>query len=38
MECVSVIDHEIEYLGKVVKQTKDRDEREFYSDKIDSLK
>ena len=38
MECVSVIKHEIEYLCKVVKQTKDKDEREFYSDKIDSLK
>lgn len=38
MECVSVIEYEIEYLGKVVAQTKDKDEREFYSDKIDSLK
>ena len=38
MECVSVIEHEIDYLNKVVKTIKDKDERDFYSDKIDSLK
>ena len=38
MECVSVIEHEIDYLSKVVKTIKDKDERDFYSDKIDSLK
>ena len=38
MECMSVIEHEIEYLGKMVEQIKDLDEKEFYSAKIDSLK
>lgn len=38
MECVSVIEHEIEHLYKVVKTIKDKDEREFYADRIDSLK
>ena len=38
MEAVSVIDHEVEYLTKLAKSTKDKDERDFYNDKIDSLK
>lgn len=38
MECVSVIEQEIEYLGEKVKKIKDKDERDFYNDKIDSLK
>jgi hypothetical protein len=38
MESVSVIKHEIEYLGEMVKQIKNIDEKEFYSDKIDRLK
>ena len=38
MECFSVIKQEIEYLGKMVKQIKNRDEKEFYSDKIEGLK
>jgi hypothetical protein len=38
MEAVSVIDHEIEYLTKLAKSIKDKDERDFYNDKVDSLK
>lgn len=38
MESVSVIDHEIEYLTKLAKTIKDKDERDFYNDKVDSLK
>ncbi len=38
MECFSVIKQEIEYLGKMVQQIKNRDEKEFYSDKIEGLK
>ena len=38
MEAVSVIEHEVEYLSKLVKTIKDQDEREFFVDKIDSLK
>ena len=38
MECISVIENEIQYLAKIVQKTKDKDEREFYNDKIDSLK
>jgi hypothetical protein len=38
MESVSVIDHEIEYLTKFAKTIKDKDERDFFNDKVDSLK
>jgi len=38
MEAVSVIDNEIEYLTKLAKSIKDKDERDFYNDKVDSLK
>jgi hypothetical protein len=38
MECASVIEHEIKYLNNLVKTIKDKDEREFYADKIDRLK
>lgn len=38
MESVSVIEHEVEYLTKLIKTIKDKDERDFYNDKVDSLK
>jgi hypothetical protein len=38
MEAVSVIDNEIEYLTKLAKSIKDKDERDFLNDKVDSLK
>lgn len=38
MESVAAIDFEIDYLGKLVKTIKDKDERDFYNDKVDSLK
>jgi hypothetical protein len=38
MECASVIEHEIKYLNNLLKTIKDKDEREFYADKIDRLK
>jgi len=38
MEAMSVIEHEIEFLEKLIKTIKDKDEREYFADKIDSLK
>ena len=38
MESVSAIDQEVDYLTKLVKTIKDKDERDFYNDKVDSLK
>lgn len=38
MESVSVIEHEVEYLTKLIKTIKDKDERDYYNDKVDSLK
>ena len=38
MESMSVIEHEMDYLTKFAKTVKDKDERDFYLDKVDSLK
>jgi hypothetical protein len=38
MEAMSVIEHEIEFLEKLIKTIKDKDEREYFANKIDSLK
>lgn len=38
MESVAAIDFEVEYLNKLIKTIKDKDERDFYTDKVDSLK
>ena len=38
MESMSVIEHEMDYLTKFAKTIKDKDERDFYLDKVESLK
>jgi hypothetical protein len=38
MESVAAIDFEVDYLSKLAKTIRDKDERDFYNDKVDSLK
>ena len=38
MESMTVIEHEMDYLTKFAKTVKDKDERDFYLDKVESLK
>lgn len=38
MESVAAINFEADYLAKLVTTIKDKDERDFYADKIESLK
>jgi hypothetical protein len=38
MESIAAIDYEVDYLTKLAKTIKDKDERDFYNNKVDSLK
>ena len=38
MESVAAIDFEIDFLGKLIKTIRDKDEMDFYNNKVDSLK
>jgi hypothetical protein len=38
IESIAAIDYEVDYLTKLAKTIKDKDERDFYNDKVDSLK
>jgi len=38
IESIAAIDYEVDYLTKLAKTIKDKDERDFYNDKVESLK
>jgi hypothetical protein len=38
MESIAAIEYEVDYLTKLSKTIKDKDERDFYNDKVETLK